>query len=221
MVFFPRLAAAASGSNDHLRQSQVGVSSTCGRRLAAAANRKNEKHWKFSQRLVVTRILGDELHIVCQCQTTKVVLNRFIVKFQRLTRLLDLPSLTSFSAEETTRLVLGNYSPQILQKDIRRWIPEGTPLCCEYAHVLRTHHMSGYNQLLLTCPLMMRTQHRQTITTISQWSSPPWLLTRIHITNQHHDRIPRPLRSTAHWASYPLQMAHVWLVPWPHIRRDS
>jgi len=42
--------------------------------------------------------------------------NRFIVKFQRLTRLLDLPSLTSFSAEETTQLVLGNPSPTILQK---------------------------------------------------------------------------------------------------------
>jgi len=50
-----------------------------------------------------TRILSDELYIICQCPTTKVVLDRFIVKVQRLTRLLDLPSLTCFSVEETTR----------------------------------------------------------------------------------------------------------------------
>jgi len=86
-----------------------------------------------------TRILGDELHIICQCPTTKVVLGRFTVKFQRLTRLLDLPSLTSFSAEETTRTVLGNPPPQILHKDLRRWIQEATPLCCEFAYALRTH----------------------------------------------------------------------------------
>jgi len=48
---------------------------------------------------------------LCQCPTTKVVLGRFTVKFQRLTRLLDLLSLTSFPAEETTRLVLGNPPP--------------------------------------------------------------------------------------------------------------
>ena len=59
-----------------------------------------------------TRILGDESHIICQCPTTKVVLDRFTVKVQWFTRLLDLPSLTSCSAEETTRLVLGNLPPQ-------------------------------------------------------------------------------------------------------------
>jgi len=43
-----------------------------------------------------TRILVDELHIICQCPTNKVVLDRFAVKFQRLTRLSDLPSFTTF-----------------------------------------------------------------------------------------------------------------------------
>jgi len=86
-----------------------------------------------------TRILGDELYIICQCPTTKVVLGRFTVKFQRLTRLLDLSSLTSFSIEETTRLVQVNPPPQILHKDLRRWIQEATPLCCEFAYALRTH----------------------------------------------------------------------------------
>jgi len=69
-----------------------------------------------------TWILGDELHIICQCLTTKVVLDRFAVKFQRLTRLLDLPSLTTFSAEETTRFVLGNPPARVLQQKLRRWI---------------------------------------------------------------------------------------------------
>jgi len=86
-----------------------------------------------------TRILGDKVHIICQCPTTKAVLDRFTVKFQRLTRLLDLPSLTSFSTQETTRLVLENPPPQILQKDLRRWIQEVTPLCCEFTYALRAH----------------------------------------------------------------------------------
>jgi len=121
-----------------------------------------------------TRFLSDELHIICQCPTTKVVLGRFTVQIQWLTRLLDLPnlpSLTSFSAEETTRLVVENPPPQILQKDLWRWIQETTPLCCEFAYALRTQPL--YNHLLLTYPLMMRTQHCQTITTIFHSSSPP------------------------------------------------
>ena len=76
---------------------------------------------------------------MCQCPTTKVVLDRFTVKFQRLTRLLDLPSFTSFSAEEITRLVLGNTPAQVLQKESGRWIQKSTPLCGEYAYALHTH----------------------------------------------------------------------------------
>jgi len=86
-----------------------------------------------------TRILGDELHVICQCLTTKVVLDRFAVKFQRLTRVLDLPSLNTFSAEETTRLVIGNHPAQVLQKELRRWTQEATPLCGEYTYALCTY----------------------------------------------------------------------------------
>jgi len=132
-----------------------------------------------------TRIPGDEIYIICQCPTTTVVLDRCTVKFQRLTRLIDLPSLTSFSAEETTRLVLGNPPPQILQNDLRRWIQEATPLCCEFAYALRTH-ITSFSQLLLTCRLMVRTQHRQTITTIFHSSSPPLA------SNLYPDHQPTP-----------------------------
>jgi len=86
-----------------------------------------------------TRFLGDELHIISSCPTTKVILDRFTDKFQRLTRLLDLPSFTTFSAEETKRLVLGNPPAKVLQQDLRRWIQEATPLCREYAYALPTH----------------------------------------------------------------------------------
>jgi len=84
---------------------------------------------------------------------------------------------------------------------------------------MHTSHL--YNQLSLTCPLMMRTQHCQTITTIFTHPPPPWPPTCIHGTNQQHACIPRACRPTAHLASYPLQMAHVWLVPWLRIRRVS
>jgi len=77
-----------------------------------------------------TRILRDELHIICQCPTTKVVLDRFAAKFQRLTQLLDLPSFTTFY----TRLALGNPPAQVLQQELRRCIQEATPLCGEYAY---------------------------------------------------------------------------------------
>ena len=82
-----------------------------------------------------TRILRDELHIICQCPTTKVVLDRFAAKFQRLTQLLDLPSFTTFY----TRLALGNPPAQVLQQELRRCIQEATPLCGEYAYALRTY----------------------------------------------------------------------------------
>ena len=96
------------------------------------------------------------------------------------------------------------HPPQILQKDLRRWIQQATPLYCEFAYAFRT--------------LMMRTQHRQTTTTTFHSSSSPMAF------NLYPYHQPTPCshsstlhRSRAHWASHSLQMAHVWLVPWPHI----
>ena len=99
---------------------------------------------------------------------------------------------------------------QDLQKELQRWIQEATPLCGEYAYALRTHITS----LQPAVVLMTTTQRHQTTTT---HPPPPWLPTCIHITNHHHARIPRPRKSTAHRASHPLQMTHVWLVSWLHI----
>jgi len=76
-----------------------------------------------------TTVLGDEIHIICHCQATKGVLQQFTAKFQGLTRLLDLPPFASFTQDEMTRMVLGNPSPQVLQKGPKGWITEATPIC--------------------------------------------------------------------------------------------
>jgi hypothetical protein len=86
-----------------------------------------------------TSVLGDELHIICHCPATKVVLEKFTDKFQRLTRLLDLPPFATFTPEEMTRLVLGNPPPPVLNKDLKGWITEATPICGEFAYALRLH----------------------------------------------------------------------------------
>jgi len=135
--------------------------------------------------------------------------DRFTVKFQKLTQLLDLPSFTSFSAEETTRLVLGNLPAQVLQKEVRIWIQESTPLCGEYAYGLCTHITS-----LIPAVVDMSSHDEDAASSdnhddFSLTPPPPWLPTCIHTTNHHHARISRPRRSTAHRASHPLQMAHV------------
>ena len=63
-----------------------------------------------------TRVLGDEIHIMCHCPATKGVLQQFTAKFQGLTRLLDLSPFASFTPDEKTQMVLGNPPPQVLQK---------------------------------------------------------------------------------------------------------
>jgi len=38
-----------------------------------------------------------------------------------------------------TRIVLGNPSPQVLQKSPKGWITEAIPICSEFAYALRMH----------------------------------------------------------------------------------
>jgi len=49
-----------------------------------------------------TLILGDEFHIIWQCPATKVVFHMFTAKFQKLTRLLDLPHYLLGRRDHTT-----------------------------------------------------------------------------------------------------------------------
>ena len=86
-----------------------------------------------------TTVLGDEFHIVCHCPATKVVLEKFTDKFQRFTRLLDLPPFASFTPDQMTRLVLGNPPPPVLNKNLKGWITEANPICGELAYALRMH----------------------------------------------------------------------------------
>ena len=86
-----------------------------------------------------TTVLGDEIHIICHCPATQGVLQQFTAKFQGLTRLLDLPPFQSFTPDEKTRMVLGNPPPQVLQKGLKGWVTEATPICSEFAYALRMH----------------------------------------------------------------------------------
>ena len=86
-----------------------------------------------------TQILGDEVHIICHCPTTKGVLEKFTDKFIRLMRVLDLPPFATFDPEEKTRIVLGNPPSQVLNKTLKNWIREATPVCGEFVHFLRMH----------------------------------------------------------------------------------
>jgi len=67
------------------------------------------------------------------------VLQQFTAKFQGLTRLLGLPPFASFTPDEKTRMVLGNPPPQVLQKGLKGWVTEVTPICSEFAYALRMH----------------------------------------------------------------------------------
>jgi len=86
-----------------------------------------------------TTVLGDELHIICHCPATKVVLEKFTDKFKRLTRLLNLPPFASFTQDQMTRLVLGNPPPPVLNKNLKGWITEATTICGEFENALRMH----------------------------------------------------------------------------------
>jgi len=184
-----------------------------------------------------TQILGDELHIICQCPITTVVLDRFALKpTAHATTCPYLPRFLLSRRDHTTsprEPPSTNRAKGPTEMDTRSQPPMLRVRVCPP----HTHHIITTISVLLTCPLMMRTQHRQTMTTIFHSSTSPWLLTRIliwfafitgnssleplieglcaqihvnlrwrvfHTTNQHHARIPRPHRSTAHWASYRL-----------------
>jgi len=110
-----------------------------------------------------TTVLRDKVHIICHCPATQGVLQQFTAKFQGLTRLLDLPSFSSFTPDEKTRMVLCNPPPQVLPKGLNGWIMEATPICSEFAYALRMHVTS----LLPICPPMMRLRCRLITTMIS------------------------------------------------------
>jgi len=86
-----------------------------------------------------TTVLGDEIHIICHCPVTKGVLQQFTANFQGRTRLLDLPPFASVTPDEMTQMVLGNPTPQMLQKGLKGWITEATTICSEFAYALRMH----------------------------------------------------------------------------------
>ena len=89
----------------------------------------------------------DEMHIMCHCPTTKLFLAQFTDKFQGLTRLLDLPSFTSFTQDE---IPLHQSSLKTSKAGLQKPPPSvaslHTPFVC-------TSH--PFTLLLWNCPLMM------------------------------------------------------------------
>ena len=87
-----------------------------------------------------TQIRGDELHIVCQCPTTKAVLDRFAVKLKHLTRLMDLPHYLLSRRDHT----ISTWEPPC--PSFAKWITEmdtrsHTPLWWVRVCSLHTHHI--------------------------------------------------------------------------------
>jgi len=161
-----------------------------------------------------TRILGDELHIICQCPGTEVLLYRFTAKVQRLTRLLDLPFLHYLFGRRDHTTSTRNPPPQVLQKELRRLIKEATLSVARLSsHMPSAHTSHLYNQLLLTCPLMMTTQRPQTTTMIFHTSS----FNLYPATCSYPWSGPRRTSSLG-ITSY--QMAYAGLVPWQHVRME-
>ena len=101
-----------------------------------------------------TTVLMDEIHIICHCPATKVVLGEFTDKFQRLTRLLDLPPFASSTPDQMTRLVLGNPPPTVLNKNLKG-ILQKPPQSVVSSHTPSACMSHPSILLLYTCPLMM------------------------------------------------------------------
>jgi len=89
--------------------------------------------------LQAQQYVGTMIHIICHCPATKVVLEKLTDKFQRLIRLLDLPPFASFTPDQITRLVFGNPPPPVLNKNLKGWITEATPIRGEFTFALRLH----------------------------------------------------------------------------------
>jgi len=84
----------------------------------------------------------------------------------------------------------------------------------------KPYSLSRKKKQELKCTLISWTRNLPTgkdVSTAMLWY---WLPTCNHTTTQQHACTLRLRRPTAHWAPHLIQMAHIWLVPWPHIRME-
>jgi len=99
-------------------------------------------------------VLENEMHIICHCPATMLVLAQFTNKFQGLTRFVDLPLFASFTPYEMTRLVLGNPLHQSSLKTSKAGLQKPPPSVASlHTPCVCTSH--PFILLLWICPLMM------------------------------------------------------------------
>ena len=86
-------------------------------------------------------LLGDEEHVllVLHCPHSQGILDDWTPKFDRMTRLLDLPVFHSMTQRDKIRVALGEPPPKLLKRQIRVWKTEALPLCGEFIRSLRRH----------------------------------------------------------------------------------
>ena len=84
-------------------------------------------------------LLGDEEHVLLHCPHSQGILDDWTPKFDRMTRLLDLPVFHSMTQRDKIRVALGEPPPKLLKRQIRVWKTEALPLCGEFIRSLRRH----------------------------------------------------------------------------------
>jgi len=83
-------------------------------------------------------LLADEEHVLLHCPHSQGILDEWTPKFDRMTRLLDLPVFHSMPQRDKIRAALGE-PPKLLKRQIRAWKTEALPLCGEFIRSLRRH----------------------------------------------------------------------------------
>jgi len=77
--------------------------------------------------------------MIVQCPHANSVWLRYLDKFKRVARLLDLPPFARLSPYEQLQFALGNPHPQLLEKHYDLWLELAVPVCVEFARALRLH----------------------------------------------------------------------------------
>ena len=84
-----------------------------------------------------TAPLGDEEHILFDCPDTRDVMREWSPKFDRMTRLLDLPVFHSMPRRTQISVAMGEPPPKLLHKQIAEWKKRALPISVEFVRSLR------------------------------------------------------------------------------------
>ena len=117
-----------------------------------------------------TTVLGGAIHIICVSaqQQRGCYSNSLLNSKGSHDYLISSPSRPQAS-HQTTRIT--RTGPlQVLQKSLKGWITEATPICNEFAHALRMH-VTSLHPAVEDCPLMMKLHYPPIATMFSHLSN--------------------------------------------------